>query len=375
MKKICAMLLFGLLLALCGMAAAEYSPGTLMEPPAEVREHIASRWPDYALEDYCEIEDTPKGDYGFALLTKGRTRMLVGYHREDGKMAYWLKNEGAVPQGSEEAWFSVLEQGTSYYNSRKDRAETAEGWGFGVTRLDNSGESYAQSVSYRWADGGFRLEGYTDSTIYSCYIEDGYLEFWDWSTWEKLGRVYGEVQTDIRYVSYGALPKRIEEAREKIAVAPQGLVIGEFEPKEIEFTGGQKYPVYLGPGEAYARSGDGKGQVSTNGWIQVFGEYDGQIMIQYSISADRFRIGWIDASALPKGASVPQLAFDNLTQTIMEDCALTDDPISSQTQIGRLKAGTQVISLADFAEFFYIEVELNGETVWGFVPADAISKG
>lgn len=374
MKKIGAMLLC-LLLALCGAAAAEYSPGTLMEPPEEVREHIASRWPDYALEDYCEVEDTPKGDYGFALLTKGKTRMLVGYHRENGKMAYWLKNEGAVPQGSEEAWFSVLEQGTSYVDARTDRTETAEGWGFGVTRLDSSGESYKQAVFYRWKDGGFRLESYKDGTVHSCFIEDGYLEFWDWSTWEQLGRVYGEVQTDIRYVSYGALPKRIEEAREKLAVAPQGLVVGTFEPKEIEFTGGQSYPVYLGPGEAYARSGDGKGQVSTNGWIQVFGAYDGQIMIQYSISADRFRIGWIDASALPKGADVPQLAFDNLPQTITEDCALTDDPIKSRTAMAQLKAGTQVVSLADFGDFFYIEVELNGETVWGFVPADAISKG
>jgi len=375
MKKICAMLLFGLLLALCGVAAAEYSPGTLMEPPAEVREHIASRWPDYALEDYCEVEDTPKGDYGFALLTKGKTRMLVGYHREDGKMTYWLKNEGAVPQGSEEAWFSVPEQGTSYVDARTDRTEMVEGWSFSVTRLDSSGESYAQAVFYRWKDGGFRLESYKDGTVHSCFIEDGYLEFWDWSTWEKLGRVYGEVQTDIRYVSYGALPKRIEEAREKIAVAPQGLVVGTFEPKEIEFTGGRNYPVYLGPGEAYARSGDGKGQVSTNGWIQVFGEYDGQIMIQYSISANRFRIGWIDASALPEGTNVPQLAFDNLTQTILEDCALTDDPIKSRTQIATLKAGAQVISLADFGGFFYIEVELSGETVWGFVPEDAISKG
>ena len=60
---------------------------------------------------------------------------------------------------------------------------------------------------------------------------------------------------------------------------------------------------------------------------------------------------------------------------IMQDCALTDDPFKSHSVIAQMKAGTPVISLADFGEFFYIETTVNGKTVWGFVPADAISKG
>ena len=34
----------------------------LDELTREVREHTANRWPDYELEDYCEVRGTPIGD-------------------------------------------------------------------------------------------------------------------------------------------------------------------------------------------------------------------------------------------------------------------------------------------------------------------------
>ena len=77
--------------------AGAYSPYFEAEPPREVREHTANRWPDYELEDYCEVRGTPKGDYGFALVHRQSERILVGYHRVDGEMKYCLKNAGAVP--------------------------------------------------------------------------------------------------------------------------------------------------------------------------------------------------------------------------------------------------------------------------------------
>ncbi len=98
-------LLMTLMASVC--VAGTYSPYFATEPPQEVREHVASRWPDYEFEDYCEVRGTSKGDYGFALLHKQSERILVGYHRVNGEMKYWLKNAGAVPQGKEEAWFDV----------------------------------------------------------------------------------------------------------------------------------------------------------------------------------------------------------------------------------------------------------------------------
>ena len=109
---VCALMMT--LIASVGVAG-KYSPYFATEPPREVREHVASRWPDYEFEDYCEVRGTPKGDYGFALVHRKSERILVGYHKVDGEMKYWLKNAGAVPQGKEEAWSGI---------SRADRFTT-----------------------------------------------------------------------------------------------------------------------------------------------------------------------------------------------------------------------------------------------------------
>lgn len=362
------------------VCAEEYSPGYLMQPPKEVMEHLSRSFSSYTLEDYCEVRDTPDGDYGFALLTAGDERLLVGYEEKDGKMSYWLKNHGAVPQGSEEAWFSVSEKGKAYMDARTDKEEISDGLSFGVTRLDDAGESYQMSVTYHWEDGGFKLKNYSKETLEGVYIEDGYLEFWDWGWWRKEGTVKGTVQTDLRYVSFNTLPKKIDEARLELSTAPD-LPRGGFYPKEIKFTGGQKYPVYTGPGEEYARSGNGKGMVSTNDWIQVLGSYGDWIMIQYDISAKRYRIGWITKDALPKGAKVTELDLywgihQSYAQDVVKACSLTDDPFNSQKAIAKLEKGTPLKELVyDYEGWSYVIVEVDGELMGGFVPAKSISHG
>ena len=198
----------------------------------------------------------------------------------------------------------------------------------------------------------------------------------------------GEVQTDIRYVSFNTLPENIEEAKETVTTAPDvptGMVLGNrgglyFTAKAVKFTGGKQYPVYTGPGEDYARSGNGKGTVSTNDWIQVFGRYDDWILIQYDISAERYRIGWIEAKALPKGASVQELALVMLDNepynTVLEACMLTDDPLNSEEAIAHLPVGTRITELVyDFGGWSYVRVVISGQSMCGFVPSDCIDHG
>lgn len=382
MKKWWMALVCAALIGCCGGAMAEYSPGFLMQPPGEVLDHIARSFPQYTLEDYCEVYDTPKGDYGFAMLTAGDERLLVGYEEKNGKMSYWLKNHGAVPQGSEEAWFFVSEKGKAYINSRTDQMETSDGLSFGVTRLDDAGESYEKAVSYHWEDGGFKLSSYKHDTAIGVYIEDGYLEFWDWGWWRKDGAVKGVVQTDIRYVNYNTLPATIEEARAELSEAPYIPEVHgvrerfALKTKKIKFTGGRNYPVYNGPGERYVRAGNGKASVSTNDWIQVFGEYDGWILIQYDISSDHYRFGWIKADALPRNAQVDSLNFHWDPQEIGDDCVLTDDPMQSGAPLCQIDAQTPVYALAWLGETWeYICVEIDGKTWWGFVPTDMLTHG
>ncbi len=373
-------LLMTLMASVC--VAGTYSPYFATEPPQEVLEHIQSRWADYELEDYCEVQGTSKGDYGFALLHKQSERILVGYHRVNGEMKYWLKNAGAVPQGKEKAWFYVGEAG---WEDELDRYENPtgkkvydDGLVFGVTMLDEIGEAYASGVRYRWQNGMFRLTHYYKACLDSVTVTDDGLNFLEYGNGEQ-GYVKGKVQRDIRYVSFNALPTWIDDAKTKLTVAPN-LKDGAFTAQKVKFTGGQKYPVYTGPGEDYVRSGNGKGLVSTNGWIEVYGQKDGYILIQYSIDSSHYRFGWIDRNALPEGTSVPAMDFagisaDTLSE-ITQDTFLTDDPLFSQNKLCSLKAGQTVSWLAVLNDdWAYVLVNVNGKMMCGFVRTDCIVNG
>ena len=384
MKRILAALLCALL-CLTATAAMAVSLGDV---PDGVQAYISDRWPAWTLEDYAQLDALPDGnDYGFALLALDGRRALIGFRAQDGgAMCYWLRTETAVPQGKGLAWLgrdwddaewpeNLVEDGGPRYEGETREALI-------VNFSPDAGED--QTVCYRWRNGGFRLSGYLlpgdmpGSDRLFARVGEGVIEFYPFYSGrngDNVTTVYGELQTDLRYASYATFPMSIAAAREKLSVAPKNVVAGEFHAQDVKFSGGRQYPVYLGPGEAYARSADGKGQVSTNGWIQVFGEYDGYIMIQYGISAKRFRVGWIDAGALPGSAQVPALSFVNEEQVLLQDCAMTDDPFMSRTAIAQLEAGMQVTALADFGDYLYIETTVDGQTVWGFVPADAITKG
>ena len=374
-------LLMTLMASVC--VAGTYSPYFATEPPREVREHVASRWPDYEFEDYCEVRGTSKGDYGFALLHKQSERILVGYHRVNGEMKYWLKNAGAVPQGKEEAWFDVGTAGwideTDWIGNFTGRQVYDDGLCFSVTQLDESGESYEKMVVYRWENGMFRLSSYHKTEGGGIRVSDDKLDFIDWSNVVYRGAVQGAVQRDIRYVSFNALPTWIDDAKAKLTVAPN-LKDGAFTAQKVKFTGGQKYPVYTGPGEDYVRSGNGKGLVSTNGWIEVYGQKDGYILIQYSIDSSHYRFGWIDRNALPEGTSVPTMDFagisaDTLSE-ITQDTFLTDDPLFSQNKLCGLKAGQTVSWLAVLnKDWAYVLVNVNGKMMCGFVRTDCIVNG
>lgn len=334
----------------------EYAPGWLHFPDDEVLEYLEAKYPEHRMEDYCQISS-----YGFALLRKDAERTLVCFRRQDDEMKYWFKTEDAVPQGKEEAWFDLIEDGR----------------GFSVTRLDDDGENYAYGVVYRLRDGVFRLTRYWIDNGPKIDIGDDHLKF---STKEKTDTVKGTVQDDLRYVVLSTLPATLKQAQSKITVAPD-LPSAQFEPQEIKFEGGERYAVYTGPGKEYARSGNGKGVVSTNDWIQVFGKYGKWILIQYDISAEQYRIGWIQASALPRSADVKELSDlalgleQEYHQDVIVACALTDDPFNSQKPIAQLEAGHPLRELVQYEGWSYVEVEVDGKRMCGFVPSDCISHG
>lgn len=378
MKKGCIMLLTAIMMLVCGTALAglgtELQPGFTMLPPPEVKAHVERNFPLYTLEDYLELTGTPKGDYGFALLKAGDERVLLVYEKKDGEMRYWLKNAGAVPQGGKGGWFAYSPRGETI-NGEEFKTDLSDGLSFQV--IVSEGESYDRYTAYHWEDGGFKLTGYRDWAGFygNVAVDDGVLHFSNWLEDWDFGKVYGTVQRDLRYVSYDALPKTIEEARKKLTQEPDIPQGGLLEARRVRFTGGQKYPVYTGPGEKYVRSGNGKGQVSTNDWIQVFGRVDDYIMIQYAISADHYRIGWIEASAMAKGESAGWLTFGQGVQTLKQNCTLTDDPLNSGAPLCELQAGDQVINLCNLGyDWVYVQVSRSSGLYCGFVPSLALEE-
>ena len=137
----------------------------------------------------------------------------------------------------------------------------------------------------------------------------------------------------------------------------------------------------MGPGKEFGRSGNGKAIVSTNDWIQVFGEYDGWLLIQYGISEGKFRIGWISTVALPRGASVPSLPFSTGEKNWLEgptgSYQLTDDPFGARTSTAIIKGISEAEMLARLGtDWVYIRIKYNEAIYYGFVPAQlTLSNG
>jgi hypothetical protein len=187
--------------------------------------------------------------------------------------------------------------------------------------------------------------------------------------------IYGTFQRSLRYVSINALPRTLEEARLKLSNPPK-IPQGDFDAINVRFSGGQKYAVYSAPDASSIRGAKGKAAVSTNDWIQVFGEEDGWILIQYDISSTKMRLGYISAKALPRRTSVSPLAFIPKPIEILTRTIVTDDPLKSQEQMSVLQKGQDgcyyLATLND--DWVYIEAKTtDGQTYRGSVCRDDIA--
>lgn len=119
---------------------------------------------------------------------------------------------------------------------------------------------------------------------------------------------------------------------------PQGTLNAEV----MSFTPGQTYAVYSAPDSRSIRGAKGRARVSTNGWIQVFGAEGDWLLVQYAITPEHCRIGYIDKNALPQDMVVPPLALEAVPAIVSYDVSVTDDPLMSQTPLTRLTENTSV---------------------------------
>ena len=231
-------------------------------------------------------------------------------------------------------------------------------------------------------DGVWRVKtvmNYADETL-SFVFDDriGYVDGNDQSEsieYDVSDMKYAYGTYDNRFAAFDidSFPKTLEEAHSKLTNPPV-TPTDFYTPVTVTLRASEKYDVYAAPGRDSYRAANGKAMMSTNDWVQIFGEEDGWLLVQYDISSDQMRFGYIDASALPKGTQVRTLSWYDLPeQTIKYSANVTDDPLCSNSIIHRLNAGDKVTVLSSFGTWYYIETtDNNGKALRGFVPKTCI---
>lgn len=232
------------------------------------------------------------------------------------------------------------------------------------------------SYTYESWDGIWKIvslwQSMDGSKVLIRYLDDQ-IAFNNMST-GKEQIAYGVYQRELRYLNVSALPTSYQEARDRLSQVPT-IPSGELQAKRIKFAGNQRFPVYSGPGQLYDRAAAGKAVVSTNDWIQVFGTEDGWALIQYDISSDHMRFGYIEAMNLPKNARVAELNFSPRSMQLNQDAWLTDDPLFSKPNLIYLQKGQEVTRLSGLGkDWAYIELVIGSILMRGFVPASTLEN-
>ncbi len=197
----------------------------------------------------------------------------------------------------------------------------------------------------------------------------------DYIDWEHNKMKYAYGTYDNRFAAFNiyAFPKTYEEASEALTNPPV-TPTDFYTPMSVTLRPREKYDVFAAPGRGSYRAANGKAVMSTNDWVQIFGEEDGWVLVQYDISREQMRFGYVDASVLPRDVEAQSLVWYDLPeQTVRTNTYVTDDPLSSRTSICWLSAGDTVRVLSSFGSWYYIEVtNEQGQLLRGFIPQTTI---
>lgn len=388
MKKWLAALFVCLLMAPAALAEENPAVNLASSVPAEVLEHLAAFHPDYQLEGYAELVDSPMGQVRFSLIRCEHGRMLHGFRQEDGRWVNWLDNAKGIPQAEElNVSLYIKRENTGYsqlWYSEDVHPFTAPG-GPAVCISTDNGETIEESVTYLIREEGLFLFSYGDHPNCQIDVLDDELVFYNISYGYE-GKARFSFPTDILAVDFYALPRNVQDVRitgtgepnlpSPDTYNPHGEWDNFLEKQDVKLRSG-KYPVYMGPGKEFGRAANGKASVSTNGWVQVFGEYDGWLLIQYAISGEQYRFGWITDDALAKGQKVNALplTFGDWVNT-EEAIDLMDDPLNSRTPLLHLPQWTQMEQLAQLGDgYSLVRVTVDGKMHWGFVYSWPLGHG
>lgn len=368
MKKILAMLL-ALAIVLCAL------PVMADTVPAEIRALFeVPAWEGYEIarsssgggeaafflaEEGVIVGGNP---LGLVIVRKGNHNVLCVLQKRNGAWRITGRNHNAIPDGDDIPciYFDLQDDITLEFGSQPENIVTislkydGRTVRFGGMIIDVDGET--------WVEATIRGDGisYND---------------WEDMTFRGTKTVYGVYDASFEAFNYRYFPKTPEAADALLTVAPvipknQGDPNALLSPVELNLRTGEKYDVFSAPGRGSYRPAKGKAVMSTNDWVQIFGEEGGWVLVQYDISSGQMRFGYVDASVLPRNAAVRQLQWAQIPYTVCRDTYLTDDPLNSCKTLMQLENGTQVTFLATMGDWLYVETTLSGKTVRGFIPVE-----
>lgn len=355
------MIMFLLIIALvsstiaCGIATSVLSS------------NLQAAWNSSSYQEWEIMDNLELAGEAFISARKGQANRLIHAAKNDnGEWKINWSTESALPQG-EESITLTNRSGTTYAGIKLGTAFSYRPYRSGCY------EYLYQKHNSKWL-----LEEIiyidTDGTLLDTYrITDDGVTYKGWLTNDRKTFIEGRVQRDLRFFSCSGFPTDLNALKKSLSNPPE-IPVGTLSAEEIKFTGGKKYSVYSGPGEDYMRSGNGKAAVSTNDWIQVFGKENSWIMIQYDITSDHMRIGWIPEKALPKKSNVDTIEFIYSDTTIRSDANLTDDPLFTESVLCTIPAGNTVQYLASMGDWVYIEWNGTLQPVRGFIKANCLTS-
>lgn len=358
--------------------------------PEYMMHHIREWYGDEVIEGYGELPNLPGGPMVFILFKHEEGRTLAAYQLSpNGKWDIWCYTSN-VPQGDyPDVTLSVSKGGEQeppiWYDQREHDYTFPTGPRVGV--WTSNGETHEERVEYTWFDGeitwhdhgDFLLVHYGDSPSRQVDVFGDELVFYNIGNGYE-GYRYLHFDHRLGGVDFYELPRSLTEGRAtgedeprlSVPVEPDTEIMNKqsfLTQQDVKLRPGKTWPVYIGPGKGYGRAANGKASVSTNGWVQVFGEYEGWLLIHYAVSAEQYRFGWITADALAPGETAEALPFV-FGDIVSGDkgLPLVDDPLNSRVPLVTLPLSADIEYLAQLGEdFSYVRVEVDGRMWWGFV--------
>ncbi len=148
--------------------------------------------------------------------------------------------------------------------------------------------------------------------------------------------------------------------------------------KYIQIKAGQRLPVYSAPSTGAWRGANEKALVSTDGAVWAAGWENGWLLIYYETNNGSIRVGYVNSADMTNSPKMDtELQFAHADAVLLEDCAMTDDPLRTASAMTSLKAGETVAYLTSVinqngAAWDYVETTIQGRTARGYIPAGSI---